>query len=39
MGILADKVISPVMGWTRNYHAHTFTDFTDGSLFGPKVSS
>ncbi|ESK93456.1 hypothetical protein Moror_1737 [Moniliophthora roreri MCA 2997] len=24
------------MGWTRNLHAYTFTDFRDGSLYGPE---
>lgn len=26
------------MGWCRHYHAYYFTDFSDGSLFGPVDS-
>ncbi|KAG8905263.1 hypothetical protein FRC00_013389, partial [Tulasnella sp. 408] len=37
LAVLADKIITPLMGWTRNYHAHLWTDFKDGSVFGPKV--
>ncbi|KIO34799.1 hypothetical protein M407DRAFT_210250 [Tulasnella calospora MUT 4182] len=37
LAVLADKVITPLMGWTRNYHAHLWTDFKDGSVFGPKL--
>lgn len=33
-----DKVIGPVMGWARNFHAYQFLDRTDGSIFGPKNS-
>ncbi|KAG8954481.1 hypothetical protein FRC04_011808 [Tulasnella sp. 424] len=36
LAVLADKIITPLMGWTRNYHAHLWTDFKDGSVFGPK---
>ncbi|KAG9019483.1 hypothetical protein FRB90_001555 [Tulasnella sp. 427] len=36
LAVLADKVITPLMGWTRNYHAHVWTDTRDGSSFGPK---
>jgi len=32
---LADKILAPVMGWARNYHAHTFVDRNDGAHFGP----
>jgi len=32
---LADKILAPVMGWLRNYHAYTFVDRTDGAHFGP----
>ena len=32
---LADKVLAPVMGWVRNYHAYTFVDIRDGAHFGP----
>ncbi|KDQ60453.1 hypothetical protein JAAARDRAFT_67997 [Jaapia argillacea MUCL 33604] len=38
LGVLQDKVIAPVMGWVRNFHCYTFTDFRDGSLFGPQNS-
>lgn len=33
---LADKILTPLMGFTRNYHCHVFTDFKDGAQFGPK---
>ncbi|KAJ3541772.1 hypothetical protein NMY22_g3762 [Coprinellus aureogranulatus] len=33
-----DKAIAPIMGWVRNMHCYTFTDFRDGSLFGPEKS-
>ncbi|KAK7040216.1 hypothetical protein VNI00_010022 [Paramarasmius palmivorus] len=36
VGVFQDKVLCPVMGWARNMHSYTFTDFRDGSLFGPK---
>ncbi|PPQ73854.1 hypothetical protein CVT24_012244 [Panaeolus cyanescens] len=36
---LQDKVIAPLMGWVRNLHCYTFTDFRDGSLFGPEYST
>ncbi|KAG8978153.1 hypothetical protein FRC05_011269 [Tulasnella sp. 425] len=39
LAVLADKIITPLMGWTRNYHAHLWTDFKDGSVFGPKCES
>ena len=32
---LADKVLTPVMGWVRNFHAYTFVDVIDGAHFGP----
>ena len=32
---LADKVLTPVMGWVRNFHAYTFVDVRDGAHFGP----
>ena len=31
----ADKVLTPVMGWVRNFHAYTFVDVRDGAHFGP----
>ncbi|KAI0044130.1 hypothetical protein FA95DRAFT_301524 [Auriscalpium vulgare] len=34
---LADKVITPLMGWVRNYHAHAFTVHKDGAVYGPTV--
>jgi len=27
-----------LVGWTRNLHAHIFTDYSDGAIFGPKSS-
>ncbi|EIW53792.1 uncharacterized protein TRAVEDRAFT_133412 [Trametes versicolor FP-101664 SS1] len=35
LSVFADKVLTPVWGWVRNLHAHTFHDYSDGSLFGP----
>ena len=32
---LADKVISPCIGWDRSYHSYCFLDVKDGSVFGP----
>ena len=36
MSLFHDVVLSPVMGWARNYHGYAMTDPTDGSVFGPK---
>jgi len=35
LGILHDKILSPVMGWTRNYHGYFYTDLSDGSIWAP----
>ena len=35
LGVLHDKILSPVMGWTRNYHGYFYTDYSDGSLWAP----
>ncbi|KAA1475848.1 hypothetical protein DENSPDRAFT_842724 [Dentipellis sp. KUC8613] len=32
---LSDKVLTPLMGWVRNYHAHAFTVYKDGAVYGP----
>lgn len=32
-----DKVVGPVMGWTRNYHGYYFTDRKDGALIGEQL--
>ncbi|RPA79984.1 hypothetical protein BJ508DRAFT_362879 [Ascobolus immersus RN42] len=32
----ADKVIKPAMGWAKDYHAYTFINRADGTVFGPK---
>jgi len=34
-----DKVVAPIMGWVRNFHCYTFTDFRDGALFGPESTA
>ncbi|KAF7302904.1 MYND-type domain-containing protein [Mycena kentingensis (nom. inval.)] len=39
LGVLHDKVVAPLMGWVRNFHAHLFTDYRDGTIFGPKKST
>ncbi|VDB90025.1 unnamed protein product [Peniophora sp. CBMAI 1063] len=33
---LADKVLLLVMGWVRNYHAHAYTTFSNGAVYGPS---
>ena len=33
---LADKILTPIMGWVRNFHAYTFVDLSDGAHFGPS---
>jgi len=34
----ADKILGPIVGWTRNYHSYVFVDLSDGAVFGPKQS-
>jgi hypothetical protein len=34
-----DRVLTPAMGFARNYHGYLFTDPTDGALFGPVNSN
>lgn len=36
---LADKILTPIMGWVRNFHAYTFVDINDGAHFGPSQMS
>ncbi|THV01996.1 hypothetical protein K435DRAFT_654291 [Dendrothele bispora CBS 962.96] len=36
IGVFQDKILCPVMGWARNMHSYIFTDYRDGSLYGPK---
>ncbi|KAJ8085003.1 hypothetical protein PM082_003780 [Marasmius tenuissimus] len=36
LSVLQDKIMSPILGWTRNLHAYVFTDFRDGALYGPE---
>uniref|UniRef100_A0A8H7Y0B2 Plasmid pRiA4b Orf3-like domain-containing protein n=1 Tax=Psilocybe cubensis TaxID=181762 RepID=A0A8H7Y0B2_PSICU len=38
LSVFQDKVIAPVMGWVRNFHSYTLTDFRDGAMFGPEGS-
>ena len=38
LGVLQDKILSPVIGWTRNYHGYFYTDYSDGSLWAPIKS-
>lgn len=33
-----DKILAPIMGWVRNFHCHAFTDWRDGSMYGPENS-
>jgi len=39
LGVFQDKVLSPVIGWTRNYHGYYFTDLSDGCLWCPIGTS
>ncbi|KAJ7715738.1 hypothetical protein B0H16DRAFT_1701592 [Mycena metata] len=39
LGVLQDKVLAPLMGWVRNFHAHILTDYCDGTQYGPKNST
>ncbi|KAK9828603.1 hypothetical protein WJX72_000990 [[Myrmecia] bisecta] len=39
LNALQDKVISPIMGWVRNYHGYLFIDRVDGSQYGPAGSN
>ncbi|KAJ7432416.1 MM3350-like domain-containing protein [Mycena galericulata] len=39
LGVFQDKVLAPLMGWVRNFHAHILTDYRDGTQYGPKVNS
>lgn len=34
-----DKVVTPVMGWARNYHEYQFYDRRDGASWGPNNSN
>jgi len=38
LSTLQDKIISPAVGWVRNYHGYMFTDQKDGAQFGPTNS-
>ncbi|KAJ7867836.1 hypothetical protein B0H13DRAFT_2064926 [Mycena leptocephala] len=38
LGVFQDKVLAPLMGWVRNFHAHILTDYRDGTQYGPKNS-
>ncbi|KAJ7089001.1 hypothetical protein C8R44DRAFT_818987 [Mycena epipterygia] len=38
LGVFQDKVLAPLMGWVRNFHAHILTDYRDGMQYGPKNS-
>ncbi|KAL4257934.1 MUB1/samB family protein [Pleurotus pulmonarius] len=38
LSVLQDKAIAPIMGWVRNLHAYTLTDYRDGSVYGPEDS-
>lgn len=33
------QVLTPVMGWVRNYHAYQFNDRKDGATWGPQDSN
>lgn len=36
--VFQDKILSPIMGWSRNYHGFLFRDPRDFSQFGPGPS-
>ena len=35
LSALHDRILQPVMGWSRGYHSHNFCDLRDGACFGP----
>jgi len=35
---LADKIVTPIMGWCRNYHSFCFVEQRDGSVYGDSTS-
>jgi len=39
LNVFQDKILSPIMGWVRHYHAYHFTDVRDGAEFGPEQST
>eukprot|EP00727_Mastigamoeba_balamuthi_P010074 m51a1_g569 hypothetical protein (1145) ;mRNA; r:516026-520633 len=39
LSVLHDKVVVPLMGWSRNYHTFLFADQRDGALFGQPDSA
>jgi hypothetical protein len=39
LAALVDKVLLPLMGWDRNYHAWIFMDPKDWSIFGPAANN
>ena len=39
LDLFQDKVLSPCLGWERNYHSYLFTDSRDGAQFGPVNST
>jgi hypothetical protein len=38
LATLADKILGPVFGYTRNFHGFLFMDKLDGATFGPEGS-
>jgi hypothetical protein len=39
LSTLADRYISPIMGWERNSHGHIFTCVKNGAQFGPRKAT
>ncbi|KAA8491134.1 hypothetical protein FVE85_4551 [Porphyridium purpureum] len=36
LSALQDKILCPVLGWTRNLHGYVFVSQQDGAVYGPK---
>jgi len=39
LNTLHDKILGPLMGWSRNRHGYVFQDPRDGAVLGPKKNS
>lgn len=39
LSVLHDKILAPLMGWVRNYHAYCFTEQQSAAMFGPVDSA
>jgi hypothetical protein len=39
LNVFQDRVLTPTLGFCRNYHAHQFHSGIDGAVFGPTDSN